>query len=226
MNNLQKLESKRLLKEFEFYESDLEYKSELVNHVETTFIQSVNEYLDEHPTLKEIFDEKINKRIEETINKNRLTSESIEQDILIEDIEVDSKEENPKLRKLYIEIVKQTHPDKVKNEKLNNLYIEAGKSYDSQDLFNIYSICDELGISYELEESENFIIKDKIKYLQDKIKFIQSTFTWQWYYTEELVEKNNIIKEYVGKDATKIFKFIHPNYAYHLLECLFVGIIN
>ena len=118
MNNLQKLESKRLLKEFEFYESDLEYKSELVNHVETTFIQSVNEYLDEHPTLKEIFDEKINKRIEETINKNRLTSESIEQDILIEDIEVDSKEENPKLRKLYIEIVKQTHPDKVKNEKL------------------------------------------------------------------------------------------------------------
>ena len=199
MNNLQKLESKRLLKELDFYESDLEYKSELVNHVETTFIQSVNEYLDEHPTLKEIFDEKINKRIEETINKNRLTSESIEQDILIEDIEVDSKEENPKLRKLYIEIVKQTHPDKVKNEKLNNLYIEAGKSYDSQDLFNIYSICDELGISYELEESENFIIKDKIKYLQDKIKFIQSTFTWQWYYTEEEIEKNNIIKEYVKK---------------------------
>jgi cytochrome b involved in lipid metabolism len=36
----------------------------------------------------------------------------------------------------------------------------------------------------------------------------------------------NIIKEYVGKDATKIFKFIHPNYAYHLLECLFVGMVN
>ena len=53
MNNLQKLESKRLLKELDFYESDLEYKSELVNHVETTFIQSVNEYLDEHPALKD-----------------------------------------------------------------------------------------------------------------------------------------------------------------------------
>lgn len=199
MNNLQKLESKRLLKEFEFYESDLEYKSELVNHVETTFIKSVNEYLDEHTTLKEMFDEKINRRIEETINKNILTSESIEQDILIEDIEVDSKEENPKLKKLYREIVKQTHPDKVKNHKLNNLYIEAGKSYDSSDLFNIYSICDELSIIYELDESDNYILKDKIKYLQDKIKFIQSTFTWQWYYTEEEVEKNNIIKEYVKK---------------------------
>ena len=57
MNNLQKLESKRLLKELDFYESDLEYKSELVNHVETTFIQSVNEYLDEHPTLKDVFDD-------------------------------------------------------------------------------------------------------------------------------------------------------------------------
>ena len=138
MNNLQKLESKRLLKELDFYESDLEYKSELVNHVETTFIQSVNEYLDEHPALKDEFDEKINKRIEDTINKKILTSEFIEKDSSLEDDERDSKEENPKMRKLYREIVKQTHPDKIKNNKLNNLYIEAGKSYDSEDLFNIY----------------------------------------------------------------------------------------
>ena len=199
MNNLQKLESKRLLKELDFYESDLEYKSELVNHVETTFIQSVNEYLEEHPTLKDAFDEKINKRIEDTINKKILTSEFIEKDSSLEDDEIDSKEENPKMRKLYREIVKQTHPDKIKNNKLNNLYIEAGKSYDSEDLFNIYSICDELGISYELDESENYILKDKIKYIQDKINFIHSTFTWQWYYTEEEIEKNNIIKEYVKK---------------------------
>jgi hypothetical protein len=199
MNNLQKLESKRLLKELDFYESDLEYKSELVNHVETTFIQSVNEYLDEHPALKDEFDEKINKRIEESINKKISASEFIEQDVFIEDEEIDSKEENPKMRKLYREIVKQTHPDKIKNEKLNNLYIEAGKSYDSEDLFNIYSICDELGISYELDESENYILKDKIKYIQDKINFIHSTFTWQWYYSEEEIEKNNIIKEYVKK---------------------------
>ena len=199
MNNLQKLESKRLLKELDFYESDLEYKSELVNHVETTFIQSVNEYLDEHPTLKEIFDEKINKRIEDTINKKISSSEFIEQDVFIEGDEIDSKEENPKLRKLYREIVKQTHPDKIKNEKLNNLYIEAVKSYEGEDLFNIYSICDELSISYELDESDNFIIKDKIKYLQDKINFIKSTFTWQWYYSEEEIEKDNIIKEYVKK---------------------------
>jgi len=199
MNNLQKLESKRLLKELEFYESDYEYKSELVNHAETTFIQSVNEYLEEHPTLKDAFDEKINKRIEETINKKILTSESIEQDVFSDEDTVESKLENPKLRKLYREIVKQTHPDKIKNDKLNNLYIEAGKSYDSEDLFNIYSICDELGISYELDESENYILKDKIKYLQEKINFIQATFTWQWYYTEEEIEKNNIIKEYVKK---------------------------
>jgi len=199
MNNLQKLESKRLLKELDFYESDLEYKSELVNHVETTFIQSVNEYLEEHPTLKDAFDEKINKRIEDTINKKILTSEFIEKDSSLEDDEIDSKEENPKMRKLYREIVKQTHPDKIKNNKLNNLYIEAGKSYDSEDLFNIYSICDELGISYELDESENYILKDKIKYIQDKINFIHSTFTWQWYYSEEEIEKNNIIKEYVKK---------------------------
>lgn len=199
MNNLQKLEIKKLLKELSFYESDYEYKSELVNHVETTFIQSVNEYLDKNPTLKDAFDEKINKRIEDTINKTILTSEFIEQDVFIRDEEIDSKEENLKLKKLYREIVKKTHPDKIENEKLNNLYIKASVSYESQDIFNIYSICDELGISYELDESENYILKDKIKSLQDKINFIQSTFTWQWYYTEEEVGKGNIIKEYVKK---------------------------
>ena len=36
----------------------------------------------------------------------------------------------------------------------------------------------------------------------------------------------DIITKYIGKDATKIFKYIHPEYAYHLLECLYVGVID
>jgi protoporphyrinogen oxidase len=36
----------------------------------------------------------------------------------------------------------------------------------------------------------------------------------------------SIIRKYVGKDATKIFKYIHPEYAYHLLECLYVGVVE
>ena len=34
----------------------------------------------------------------------------------------------------------------------------------------------------------------------------------------------DIIKKYIGKDATKIFNYIHPKYATHLLEQLFVGV--
>jgi len=33
-----------------------------------------------------------------------------------------------------------------------------------------------------------------------------------------------IIKKYIGKDATKIFNYIHPKYANNFLEQLFVGI--
>jgi cytochrome b involved in lipid metabolism len=36
----------------------------------------------------------------------------------------------------------------------------------------------------------------------------------------------DIITKYIGKDATHIFKYIHPEYAYHLLECLYVGVIE
>jgi protoporphyrinogen oxidase len=36
----------------------------------------------------------------------------------------------------------------------------------------------------------------------------------------------DIITKYVGNDVTKIFKNIHPEYAYRLLECLYVGVIE
>jgi len=36
----------------------------------------------------------------------------------------------------------------------------------------------------------------------------------------------DIITKYIGKDATKIYRYIHPEYAYHLLECLYVGVID
>ena len=64
MNKIKQLEVKKLIKELNFVESDYTYKNEMVNEIETLFINSVNDFLEKHPELKEIFDKKVNQKIE------------------------------------------------------------------------------------------------------------------------------------------------------------------
>ena len=67
MASLQELELKRIMKELDFYESDYEYKNEIVMQAEMQFIKNVNDFLSQNPELKAIFDEKIQKRLEDNI---------------------------------------------------------------------------------------------------------------------------------------------------------------
>ena len=105
---------------------------------------------------------------------------------------------SPKLKKLYREIVKKTHPDKIKNKKLNDIYIKAAVHYENNEILQIYKICDDLGIEYELEISDNEVVLDKIEFYKDKITLLQSSFTWKWSSSNE-EGKIDIIKNYINK---------------------------
>ena len=220
MSKLKKLEAKKLLKELEFFESDFEYKNEVISEADGEFLNSVNSFLSNHPELKEIYDKKINDKIDQMIKKRedeikdiqsresesegngRMDGENVEgeENPIEEDIQ-DSQDEkdikSPKLKKLYRDIVKLTHPDKVKSEKLNALYIKVTSFYDKNDLAGIYSICDELGVEYEVDEDDNVLISDKINSLRQRISFMEQTFTWKWFYSKEQQERDNIILTFI-----------------------------
>lgn len=200
MNNLKKLEVKRLIKELDFIESDFEYKNELINQIQSEFINDVNSYLDLNPELKKVFEDQINLRIEQTINKKISDStRMVEHNENLDDDTSESVDDtDPKLRKLYREIVKKTHPDKIGDERMNDIYIKASKGYDKKDNIVIYSICDELGIDYDLD-GVDLLLSEKIENTKSKINFLQSTFTWQWYYTHNMDEKRKIIIDYVNR---------------------------
>jgi hypothetical protein len=198
MASLQELELKRIMKELDFYESDYEYKNEIVMQAEMQFIKNVNDFLSQNPELKAIFDEKIQKRLEDNIKKKTKEEEEEElNDNLTEDDKEDIKFRSPKMKKLYREIVKKTHPDKIKDKKLNDIYIKATKYYDDGDLLYIYKICSDLHIYYEIEIEDNEFLKDKIVSFKDKINFIQATYTWKWNFTENESAKNLIILDYI-----------------------------
>lgn len=199
MNRLQYLQTKKLFKELDYMESDFEYRNEIISEADSEFIIQVNNFLEEHPRLKEIYDEKIDNQIQKSILRN--TEEVIElfeeEDIETETIFYEEEPKLPKVKKLYREIVKLTHPDKVRIKSLNDLYLMATKYYENNDKIGIYKVCTELEINYDLDEEDNQIIQSKIEDLKRRIQFLESTFTWQWINTNSDKEKNEMLFNYI-----------------------------
>jgi hypothetical protein len=204
MNKLKQLEIKKLMKELDFIESDFNYKNEIVQEADDSFIKSVNTLLEQHPQLKDVFDKKINSKIEnifqersEEIKEKIELEENINESFEIEEEVIVRKVVDKKVRKLYREIAKLTHPDIVSNKKLNELYLKATQFYNNNDITGTYSICDELDIDYEPEESDSQVISEKIVSLKNRIGFMESTLTWVWYHSEDEKEKEQMILRYI-----------------------------
>ena len=190
MGKFRKLEIKRLLKELDYIKSDFECKNEMVSDADNSFMIGLNLFLEKNSILKELFEKTLNKNLEEILVKDELASEYLKEDI-------PKKKSNKKLKKIYREIAKSTHPDKVNDRILNDFYIKVGSMYDKDDIVGIYNICDLIGIEYEIGEEDLEIIKSQINTLKERILFLESTFTWKWYNTDSNSIKDKIMLDYI-----------------------------
>lgn len=214
MNKVKSLEFRKLLKELDYVESDFEYRNEIISEADAQFISSINQFLQNHPELKELYDNKVTEKIEKSIKKNTESEEKkVESDDTITDDteieeeesvdikeieeEIKDKKSISEIKKLYREIVKLTHPDKVKNKRLNEVYLKATKYYDDNNKIGIYAVCNELLIEYEIKTEDIQLIYDEIKKYQQKINFLESTYTWKWYNCENEEQKNQILINYI-----------------------------
>lgn len=210
MSKIKLLQLKKLLKELEYIESDFEYRSELISEADNEFIKSINNFLDIHPDIKDIYDKKINERINQSIKTNTEPVEPIEETVeetiesepiyesVIDNVVTDLVETNVKLKKLYREIAKLTHPDKINKPTLNDLYIKATKFYNFNDKIGIYRICSELNIDYDIDDDDEIIISERIESLKKRISFLESTFAYKWIESEDENEKNKIMVDYIN----------------------------
>lgn len=207
MSKLKRLEVKKLLKELDFIESDFNYKNEIVFEADSEFIKSVNDLLEKHPMLKDVIDKKNNKRVDsvfsdiikEALDKDNevLEEEELIEEFINEEVVNVVNPREVKIKKLYRDIAKLTHPDKIVSEKLNDLYLKSTKFYKNSDITGIYYICDELGITYEIDDEDNEMIINKINSLKNRISFMESTLTWRWYHSENEKEKEQILLSYI-----------------------------
>jgi hypothetical protein len=174
MANLKYLEFQRLIKELQFVESDYLYQSEIIKQSDKIFLESVNDILEKYPDLNKIWQDK---KIKETDILNQdIKDVVVEEDI----IEPDKPTQNKDIKKIYREIVKSTHPDKIKSSKLNELYLEATQAYETSDVVTLYKVCLDLMIDFDWSDDEISKIKERIDLYRNQIIFLESTYTFKW----------------------------------------------
>jgi len=213
VEHIRKLEVNRLIKELDYIKSDYNYKSELISEADYNFVKSVDTFLDVHPQIKQVFKEKtspvdiplvdfIDKEesvvIEESVNESSESEFEAEVEYNVADEIRDSK-----LKMLYRSIAKSTHPDKLKDESLKELYIEATIAYESGNILPLFTICDKLRIPYDVTEEETDLIKDEIKSIKDRVSFLESTFTWQWYVQTDENIRETVILSYIKSQLSR-----------------------
>ncbi len=210
MSKLKSLQIKRLLKELDYIESELEYRSELVNEADSQFLLEINYFLEENPELKKIYNNIIDVKVEQIIRqKVEAEFDFSDESVKNEDKNLENKQEeetendenkinvSPKIKSLYREIVKMTHPDINKKREMNDIYINATKMYSLNDKIGIYKICSELNIDYDVDEEDEVEISKKINDTKDRINFIESTLTWKWYSSSDEQIKKKIMLDYI-----------------------------
>lgn len=202
MDNLRKLEINKLIKEFEFIESDFIFKRETISKWDSEFIKSVDNFLDRYPKIKEGFYNKVENFNIGNVSSQVINNNSLEKEEDI-DLELDETiDKDPKLKSLYRKIVKSTHPDKKDDDNLNDIYLKATEAYDNNNILSLFSICDRLSIPYDISDDEGGLIKSEIDKIKNRITFLESTYTWRWLISDDDLVKEQIILSFIKSQVT------------------------
>lgn len=195
MNQIKYLEFQRLMKELQFVESDHLYQSEFIKISDIEFLKSVNSILGQFPALEELYKKKQEEFYKVSNEKISNKQENVEMEVEIVEKEIISRSDET--RRLYRDIAKSTHPDKITNHKLNELYLEATGAYEQNDIITLYKVCSELNIEFELPDDYINKIIEKINDYKKRTQFLENTYTFKWLKCENPTEKNQIIIDFI-----------------------------
>ena len=195
-DKLNELETKMLLKEFNYLISDIDFKNEFAMKYSKQFEVAIRQFLREKPLIKELCKNKFGSLLDPDPKPNPTNSgdtpepEPIEfsnetslvpfEGELIDDEVLILEYDEHKMKKLYREVAQMTHPDKVKSDALNSLYQRASSASKKQDMLGIYSVCDELGIRFHVSQVEIDSIRKTLKKLKGHQLTFEKSHLWAW----------------------------------------------
>lgn len=189
-DRLKKLEHQKLIQEYNFLITDFKFKNEVINEYTKEF------YADSNEKSKELVEEeKVEEEGDLTNKKYKIPEQKkIEPKIKDEDLPEGSKE---KIKKIYREIAKITHPDKINSQEHIETYIRAKDAYESNDLMELYFICSELHILVDVEEQEIAVLKKLVEIKKQEVKKLESSIIWMWIHTDDEKTKEQLVMQYL-----------------------------
>jgi len=188
-DKLKQLEIKKLLTEYDYLIIDEEIKNEIVNEFLPKFTEEINEFTNNIEGKKEEEKKEVKKDI--NVKENQPKENKVKK--IIEDDDL-PKETKDRLKKLFREIVKKTHPDKTKSEDLIDVYIKSKEDYEANDILKLAYYANKVDIKVELSDMEIQLLNDLIIYKKDELSEIEKSWLWKWYKANTESERDMIIK--------------------------------
>ena len=204
---LHELQYKKLLSELKFKNEELEIMEESMYEIHVEFEQYYTSFLEENNLTKQELEKSKTKSFEK-FHKDADAAEMMQQTdetglVAVEQLSEEDKEAKVVFSKLYKQIVKKCHPDKLSMDdmdyfnKMNTKFKAATWGYNNAKWSIVIKVAEELGIKPSNYKKMNGHLRREVKEVDGKIKKHKSTFGWRLYQAEEKEHKDNVIKEFI-----------------------------
>ncbi len=178
---------KRLRKELQFLQSELEY----VNEVLQDWHQKFEKYQREYCENKNIDLAKLNEKNSKKINK--ILPKPIKEETGL--VKYDNSVQKNGFKKLYKQIARKLHPDLGGDKKE---FQEVQEAMQDKNFEKILDICDKHDIVIEIDKQMIKLLEEQIKDTKAKISKEKSTYSWSLYSCDENQNcKDNVIKKFL-----------------------------
>lgn len=203
---IHELEYKRLLSELKFKNEELEIIEESMREIHIEFEQYYSEFLNENDISKQEL-EKSNTKQFQSFKEKVLKPHMPETDetglVVVEQMSDEDKEAKTVFAKLYKDIVKKCHPDRLSQDdmdyfnKMNTKFKAASWAYNNAKWSILIRVASELNIKPMNYKKMNGHLRREIKSLDQKIRKHKSTYGWKLYQAEDKEQKDNLIKDFI-----------------------------
>jgi hypothetical protein len=189
MDRLNNLKIQKLLQEYNFLISDDSYKKEVIETYQKDFLEIINEKKRALNIAQEV-------KEEPTAAESNQEQATKKKGLGLDDVEEPVKN---KIKRIYREIVKKTHPDKTNSEELVALYVRATEASDNYNLFELYLISANLNIPVELEDADIEVLVQLIEKKKKEVKGVEQSFIWLWVHAKSDNEREQLVDLFLSR---------------------------
>jgi iron uptake system EfeUOB component EfeO/EfeM len=199
------LQYKKLLSELKFKNEELEIIEESMHEIHMEFEEYYNDFLKRNNLSKAELEKAKTPQFEQFKKERAATMPETDETgivVLEQDTEED-KEAKVVFSKLYKQIVKKCHPDRLSQDdmeyfnKMNTRFKAATWGFNNGKWSIVIKIAEELGIKPSNYKKMNGHLRREVKDLDKKLKHFKTSYGYMLYEAEDESSKDNIIKNFI-----------------------------